>query len=31
MWVWTIYGCRWYPAYASVAVYPTPLPYPYLW
>ena len=29
MWVWTIYGYRWYPAYAPLAVYPSV--YPYYW
>jgi hypothetical protein len=31
MWVWTIYGYRWAPAYAPVAVYPAPVAYPYYW
>jgi hypothetical protein len=25
MWVWTVYGYRWYPPVAPVALYPAPL------
>ncbi len=31
MWVWTVYGYRWVPAYAPVVAYPAPLAYPYFW
>jgi hypothetical protein len=34
MWVWTIYGYRWYPAYGPAAYFPAipaPVAYPYYW